>query len=194
MTIKLSPTSNTDTGELVDLPGEISLFDEMSQHPAHLIRRCYQIFIAGFEQEIGTITDISQVQGIILAIVRSYPGIDMTSVSGLAAVDKTSCGRAVSKLARSGLIHISPILEDRRQKRLSITAEGEDVIREVLPGLRKLQDRLLGALSQKEQEHFISALKVFVEKNNEQSRAPQRLLIPRGRPSKKLAKRNPRPK
>lgn len=149
------------------------LYDEMITHPAHLIRRSYQIFQAGFDEDMA-VTGVTPVQWIILVTVFSYPGIDMTRLAGFAAVDKTSCGRAVSKLVERGFLQVSPIVEDLRQKRLSVTKDGELAIEQTRPGVGRLRDRLLGVLSREEQKNLLEALEVFVRKNNELSRAPQR--------------------
>lgn len=152
------------------------LYDEMIAHPAHLIRRSYQIFQAGFDEDMSVV-NITPVQWIILVTVSSFPGIDMTSLAGFAAVDKTSCGRAVAKLSERGYLQISPILEDLRQKRLSVTPEGKRVIDQTRPGVSRLRERLLGVLTEEEQINLINALQVFVSRNNELSRAPQRRKI-----------------
>lgn len=175
------PAGDISDLERSTIPVGEELFAELMEHPAHLIRRSFQIFLSVFESEVG-VFDITPVQWIMLATIYSFPGLEMTRLAGLAAVDKTSCGRAVSKLHDRGLVQVSPILEDRRQKRLSATQAGENMIIQALPGVRKLKGRLLGALSQKEQEAFNEALRVFVDRNNNQSRAPQR--IAKGRAAK----------
>lgn len=156
-------------------PSDRALFDEMVQHPAHLIRRTFQIFLSAFDADLGE-TKLTPVQWMILATLYSFPGIDMTRLAGLAAVDKTSCGRAVSKLADDGLVKVSADRKDGRQKRLSATADGQRMVIGALPRVRRMRDRILGGLNEQERGQFLSILKVFVTKNNEQSRAPYRII------------------
>lgn len=156
------------------------LYDEMVAHPAHLIRRSYQIFQAGFDEYMAMV-GITPVQWIILVTVYSFPGIDMTRLAGLAAVDKTSCGRAVAKLVQRGFLQVSPIVEDLRQKRLSVTPQGDEAIQQTRPGVGLLRERLLGVFSPEEQENLLEALQTFVNKNNELSRAPQRKVLKNGK-------------
>lgn len=175
MSKKSTESTTGSQGRHEGIPLEKELYAEMVQHPAHLIRRTFQIFLSAFDLDLGQ-TGLTPVQWMILATVYSFPGIDMTRLAGLAAVDKTSCGRAVAKLADGGLIRLSADKTDGRQKRLSLLPEGQRMVVSALPGARKMRERLLVAFTSQERTAFLSILKTFVTKNNEQSRAPHRAL------------------
>ena len=112
---------------------------------------------------------LTPVQFIVLAVLEVHPGIDQTRLGGLAAIDKSSCGRAVEKLAQRKLISVHLGREDRRQRELYLTDKG----RALLPFQeRRIRKRLLSALTATQQAEFLSSLAAFVDANNGASRAP----------------------
>ena len=146
-------------------------FEELISHPGHLVRRSYQIFMSVFEEEMAGLT-LTPVQFIILAVLEVHPGIDQTRLGGLAAIDKSSCGRSVEKLAQRKLLSVHLGREDRRQRELYLTDKGRALLLEAIPGARRIRKRLLAALTATQQAEFLSSLAAFVDANNEASRAP----------------------
>jgi DNA-binding MarR family transcriptional regulator len=150
-----------------------ALLEEIATHPGHLIRRAYQIFASVFDEELGPL-GLTPVQFIVLAMLRAHPGVDQTRLAGLAAIDKTSCGRAVERLARDGLVQVRRGAEDRRQHSLALTDRGTSTLRNTIPGMRRIRERLLSTMPAADQRRLLRSLEVFVTANNEQSRAPYR--------------------
>lgn len=150
-----------------------ALVDEIATHPGHLVRRAYQIFTSVFDEELGE-TGLTPIQFIALATLSTQPGVDQTRLAGLAAIDKTSCGRAIDRLSRAGLVVVRRGDVDRRQNSLALTPAGKRVLRDALPRIRRVRERLLSGLSKRDQAALLRSLDVFVTANNEQSRAPLR--------------------
>ena len=146
-------------------------FEELISHPGHLVRRSYQIFMSVFEEEMAGL-GLNPVQFIILGVLEVHPGIDQTRLGGLAAIDKSSCGRSVEKLAQRQLLSVHLGREDRRQRELHLTDKGRALLLEAIPGARRIRKRLLAALSAPQQADFLSSLAAFVDANNASSRAP----------------------
>jgi MarR family transcriptional regulator, lower aerobic nicotinate degradation pathway regulator len=146
-------------------------FQEIISHPGHLVRRSYQIFSSVFEEEMAGL-NLTPIQYIILAVLEVYPGIDQTRLGGLAAIDKSSCGRAVEKLAQRKLILVRFSSEDRRQRELHLSEKGSALLSEAVPAARRIRKRLFSTLSPAQQTQFLASLAAFVDANNEASRAP----------------------
>jgi DNA-binding MarR family transcriptional regulator len=71
------------------------------------------------------------------------------------------------------------IPHNRRQRALTITAAGRQLLDSLVPGAQRLRQRLLAPLSGEEQAMFMGLLAKLVQENNEQSRAP--LAMPEAR-------------
>ena len=65
-----------------------------------------------------------------------------------------------------------PSSDDRRVRLLTLTDEGQALLRAVIPSMLRTQDRILEPLRPREREEFMRMLRVLVTANNELSRAP----------------------
>jgi DNA-binding MarR family transcriptional regulator len=64
------------------------------------------------------------------------------------------------------------IPHNRRQRALTVTAEGARLLATLESGAQRLRQRLLAPLSAEEQAQFMGLLSKLVQEHNEQSRAP----------------------
>lgn len=113
----------------------------------HLIRRCHQINQAYFSDEVSHIT---AVQGVVLKMLVDQPGIAQRRLAEIAGLDEVTLGGVVKRLVERGLVERAVNPEDRRARRLTITEEGEKAWKEAVPGLKRLQTRLLAPLDEQE--------------------------------------------
>lgn len=150
-----------------DKPGPVL---DLYQHPGHLLRRAQQISVSIFYDEMGD--GLTPVQYAILSRLAAHPGIDQVSLAGLAAIDTSTGATVCARLEEKGLLERKVIPHNRRQRALTITAEGACLLQALEPGAQRLRERLLAPLSGQEQEVFMALLAKLVNENNEQSRAP----------------------
>lgn len=143
---------------------------ELYEQPGHLIRRAQQIAVSMFHQSVGR--DVTPVQYAILQRLSEAPGIDQVTLAQQVALDTSTTADIAARLEAKGWIHREVL--PRRQRRLSLSAEGEAVLAELLPGVRAMQDNMLSSFDAHEQAEFMRLLRKFVHLNNEQSRAPLR--------------------
>ena len=144
---------------------------DLYEHPGHLLRRAQQISVSIFYDELGK--ELTPVQYAILRSLSEHPGIDQVSLAGLAAIDASTGATVCARLEEKGLLERKVIPHNRRQRALSITAAGEQLPADSIPGAQRLRQRLLEPLTEGEQEQFMRLLTKLVKTNNEQSRAPQ---------------------
>lgn len=121
--------------------------------PGHFVRRLQQVHVSLFADEVKDL-DLTTVQFGALAAVDQRPDIDQATLSALIGYDRATIGGVVDRLEAKGWIKRSSDASDRRVKRLSVTAAGHKVLREVGPAVRKVQERLVEALSPEEQRVF----------------------------------------
>jgi DNA-binding MarR family transcriptional regulator len=143
---------------------------DLYQHPGHLLRRAQQISVSIFYDEMGS--ELTPVQYAILSRLAEHPGIDQVSLAGLAAIDTSTGATVCARLEEKGLLERRVLPHNRRQRALSITAAGQRILDELVPGAQRLRERLLDPLSAEERRVFMALLAKLVHENNDQSRAP----------------------
>ena len=85
----------------------------------------------------------------------------------------TSTGATVcARLEEKGLLERKVIPHNRRQRALTITPAGTQLLEDLEAGALRLRERLLAPLAPEEQRQFMDLLVKLVNGNNEQSRAP----------------------
>ena len=157
------PTDQTSTNRAH------TMFD-IYEHPGHLLRRAQQISVSLFYDELGDA--LTPVQYAILSALAEHPGIDQVSLAGLAAVDTSTGATVCARLEEKGLLERKVIPHNRRQRALTITPAGLQILEEMEAGAVRLRERLLAPLVPTEQRRFMELLAKLVRENNEQSRAP----------------------
>ena len=145
---------------------------DLGELPGHYIRRLQQIAVAIFLQEAEA-TGVTPVQYAVLQTVANQPGIDQRSLAGAVGLDTSTIASVIDRLEARGLLARSLSPDDRRVRLLALTAEGEAVLAQVLPAMRRTQDRILAPLTKSERAIFMRMLHTLVTGNNEHSRAPR---------------------
>lgn len=143
---------------------------DLYEHPGHLLRRAQQISVSLFYDELGT--ELTPVQYAILSRLADHPGIDQVSLAGLAAIDTSTGATVCARLEEKGLLERKVIPHNRRQRALTITPAGTQLLEDLEAGALRLRERLLAPLAAAEQRQFMALLAKLVNGNNEQSRAP----------------------
>jgi DNA-binding MarR family transcriptional regulator len=144
---------------------------DLAELPGHAIRRLQQIAVAIFLEEAGP-TGVTPVQYAALQAVANQPGIDQRSLAGAVGLDTSTIASVIDRLEARDLLSRSLSPDDRRVRLLALTAEGEAVLTQLLPAMRRAQDRILAPLNKGDRATFMRLLRTLVTENNEHSRAP----------------------
>lgn len=152
------------------MPHTESQLINLYEHPGHLLRRAQQISVSIFYDEMGD--ELTPVQYAILRNLAGHPGIDQVSLSAVTGIDTSTGATVCARLAEKGLLTRTVIPTNRRQRALTITPAGEQLLQDLIPGAQRLRRRLLAPLTGPEQLQFMELLTKLVQENNEQSRAP----------------------
>ena len=152
------------------MPKTESQLINLYEHPGHLLRRAQQISVSIFYDEMGD--ELTPVQYAMLRNLESHAGIDQVSLSAISGIDTSTGATVCARLEEKGLLTRTIIPTNRRQRALTITATGERLLDDLIPGAQRLRRRLLAPLTGPEQLQFMELLTKLVQENNEQSRAP----------------------
>lgn len=129
---------------------------EVRQMAGHLIRRLHQystqIFAARLK-EAGI--ELTPVQFAALDAIGANPGADQASIAALIAYDKATIGGVIDRLEAKGHIARAPSTKDKRARVVSLTESGNELLVQVTPVVRILQDEILGQLDSLEREQFL---------------------------------------
>lgn len=129
---------------------------ERIEMAGHLIRRLHQQSTQVFQgQTQAAGFDLTSVQFAALDVIAQQPGIDQASLAATISFDRATIGGVVDRLEHKGLVQrvVSP--EDRRSRRLHLTAEGEQLLAACRPVVEALQADILGPLSPSERKAFL---------------------------------------
>lgn len=146
---------------------------EAHRRPGHLIRRCRQIAVAIFLDEMAPFNITSEQYG-TLSMIRSYPGIDQRTLADLIAIDRSTIGTLLERLEGRGYIERRMPAHNQRIKQAFITPVGRQVLEDSAEALERVQQRILAPLEPAEQQMLVHLLHKMVRANNELSRAPVR--------------------
>ena len=130
--------------------------ESFSRLPGHLVRRVHQASTAYFAEECGG--DLTAVQYAALVAIGSHPGIDATRLSEIIHFDRSTIGDVLDRMAGKGWVLRESAPNDRRLKRLRLSPAGHQVLQQVAPGIRRVQERLLARLTADEGKTLIRLL------------------------------------
>lgn len=144
---------------------------DLDELPGHHIRRLQQIAVAIFLQETEA-TGVTPVQYAVLQTVANQPGIDQRTLARSVGLDTSTIAGVVDRLEARALVLRSTSPDDRRVRLLHLTDDGRTLLAQVIPAMRRAQQRILAPLPAGERRTFMRMLRELVNANNELSRAP----------------------
>ena len=130
--------------------------ESFSRLPGHLVRRVHQVSTAYFTEECGS--DLTAVQYAALVAIGSHPGIDATRLSQAIYFDRSTIGDVLDRIESKGWIIRQSAQNDRRIKSVTLSSSGHEVLRQVAPAIRRVQERLLAPLTASEAKTIVRLL------------------------------------
>ncbi len=153
------------------------LREPLYTQPGHLLRRAQQISASVFHDEIGS--QVTPMQYAVLCVLLDNPGVDQVSVAGLAAIDTSTAASVATRLEEKGLLSRRVDPANRRQRILTLTDQGRDLLLSLNDAIGRLHRRIFEKFSPREEARFMALLQKLVDVNNHQSRAPLTAARPR---------------
>jgi len=122
----------------------------------HLIRRLHQqstlVFVQR-TQEAGF--DVTPIQFAALDAIANEPGMDQATLAEQIAYDRATIGGVIERLEQKGWVRRVVSERDRRARELSLTPEGQRILKALLPVVRDLQDDILSSLTEADRARFL---------------------------------------
>lgn len=129
----------------------------------HLIRRMHQRSTQIFTRRMHEAgVDLTPVQFAAMDAVQANPGIDQIGVAQLIAYDRTTISGVIDRLVHKALVERIVSRRDRRARELSLTNEGAEVFRTILPIVRDLQAEILSGLDAAQHKAFLEIARTIV--------------------------------
>ena len=112
----------------------------------HLLRRAVQHYTTLWTAIVTS--GLTSPQFAVLALLANGEELDQRTIAEGAALDKSTCGDLVDRLARRGLVAAGPDPDDRRRKLIRITDEGLQRLAAAAPQQREVHSAALAGLSE----------------------------------------------
>jgi MarR family transcriptional regulator, lower aerobic nicotinate degradation pathway regulator len=122
--------------------------------PGYLIRRSKQR-TTGIFSELCPESGVTPIQFTTLFILNACPMIDQTELGEYAALDSSTMGDVIQRLASRGLLKRSKL---GNRSICSVTTRGASLVERMTPSVVEAQKRMLSALTSREQEQFLRLL------------------------------------
>ncbi len=154
--------------------GALQLERHFELSPGFLIRRLHQIHISLFAEECAGF-DVTPVQYSVLSVINAQPGMDQSAIAEEIGVDRATLANVVARLEAGGLLRRTISRLDRRQKLLSLTQRGKNLLVKMQEPVQRAHARTIEPLAAKDREKFLNLLIQLVDGGNEYGRVKLRL-------------------
>jgi DNA-binding MarR family transcriptional regulator len=146
-------------------------FENLADRPGHLIRRLHQIHVAMFLEECSDF-NLTPIQFGVLTVLSGGTARDQVTIARRIGVDRNTAADVIKRLEKRGLLERPGDPADKRTKLARITAAGEELVRNVQPGMMRAQSRLISPLGEDEYQQYMHLTRKLLEANDHSSRAP----------------------
>jgi len=119
---------------------------DLSDQIGHLLRRAYQRHTAIFQRRISDL-DVTAIQFAVLVTIRDGGVMPLTRIGAATAIDPATLRGVISRLGERGLITSQNDEADRRQRLVSLTPKGRDLVERLLPDAAEITRETLSPLN-----------------------------------------------
>jgi len=133
---------------------------EIFDMPGHLVRRMNQMAVSLFMEETSKAGfNLTPVQYAALSAIKATPALDQATLANNIAYDRVTIGGVIDRLEKKELVRREISIEDRRARKLYLTPQGETILADASPVVRRMQTKLMEELDPSEQKVFLSLLR-----------------------------------
>lgn len=105
-------------------------------------------------------TGLRGTQFSILAILSSVDTLTISELAEYLVMDRTTLTRNLKPLENDGYLKVLPGLQDRRSRRIELTAAGKKVLKVALPYWQKAQTEMVDFMGKTNAKRFIDDLRI----------------------------------
>jgi DNA-binding MarR family transcriptional regulator len=136
--------------------------DRLGRSPIHLLHRAGQCAGDIFHAEMK-VDGLTPRQLAVLVTVAQNEGLSQTGLVERTGIDRSTLADIVRRMQRKGLLQRRRTKEDARAYAVKLTDEGRKALRTAEPLARKVDDRILDALPDRQRDQFINGLVAIVD-------------------------------
>ena len=136
--------------------------DGLRRSPIYLLHRAEQCAADLFHAEMGD-RDLTPRQLAVLTAVSEKEGASQTELTSRTGIDRSTLTDLVRRLQRKGLLQRRRKSDDARTNAVTLTDKGQRVLRAAQPVGKRVDERVLDALPNKQRQQFIDALASIVD-------------------------------
>lgn len=136
--------------------------NRLERSPLHLLHRAGQCAAEVFQAELGG-GDLTPRQFAVLVTVSQNEGLSQTHLVDRTGIDRSTLADIVRRMLKKGLIQRRRTKDDARAYAVKLTEEGWRVLKSAEPLSRKVDDRILSALSVGQRDKFLQDLNSIVQ-------------------------------
>lgn len=138
--------------------------------PGFLLRRAHQISAAVFEEECRGV-GLTPAQFGTLTVLRAHPGLAQSSLARALGFDRVTMLRVLRGLEVRGLVARAPAPENRRNLAITLSDDGERVLKQAGKPAERAYRRLMAPLSPGQQAQLVSLLQQLTDGLENEARA-----------------------
>lgn len=172
------------TAAAVPIPAKFpASLSRLYARPGFLLRRAHQISAAVFEDECRSL-QLTPAQFGVLTVLQAHPGLGQSSLARALGFDKVTVLRVLRGLEARGFVERGPAQESRRNVSVSLTPEGETVLRQAQKPAERAYKRLMAPLNPAQQEQLLELLQLLTGGLEDEARAA---FVPPSAPAQRQA-------
>lgn len=136
--------------------------NRLDRSPLHLLHRVGQCAAEVFQAELGP-GDLTPRQYAVLLTVSTNEGLSQTHLVERTGIDRSTLADTVRRMLKKGLLQRRRTKEDARAYAVKLTDEGWRVLKSAEPLARKVDERILSALTPNQRERLLLDLNAIVQ-------------------------------
>lgn len=129
----------------------------LDESPLHLLHRVGQCASDLFAAELAE-SDLTPRQYAVLVTVAANEGLSQTGLVERTGIDRSTLADIVRRMLKKGYLQRRRTREDARAYSVKLTEEGWRMLRVAEPLVRRVDEKVLGALPQRQRDQFIAEL------------------------------------
>ena len=128
-----------------------------------LSNRISRAIAGSYEQKF----DLKMPEWRVMAVLGESPGLSAGQVAKRTAMDKVAVSRAVNRMLEAGRINRSFDDVDRRRSILTLSTEGQEIYRRIVPVAKRYEEALLKGLNREEKKQLDLVLEKLAQIEHE---------------------------
>lgn len=129
-----------------------------TEQVGHLLRRAYQRHMAIFKETVPD-SQLTASQFVVLCSIRDLGNGEVADVVAATAIDEPSVRGIIERLKWRNLVAVSHEPGDTRHMRVTLTAEGSELVEQTVPFALQISEQTFGGLDRGERSTLLSLLR-----------------------------------